>query len=66
LDDEVKHAYPCGTPILPIRLEGVVLLQGLRFVLSNVQWIDATLEPARTHAQIERAVRALARREARQ
>lgn len=59
VDNEVKHAYQCGMPILPVRLEEVNLPKGLRFVLNNVQWIDASGDRDRTRSQLDRAIRAL-------
>lgn len=42
---ELSTAVSFNKPILPFRISHVELTGGLQFMLNNVQWIDATINP---------------------
>ncbi len=46
---ELNHAASAGKPILPFRIEDIVLSSSMRYYLDTRQWLDALSEPLDEH-----------------
>jgi hypothetical protein len=48
---EVQQASDRDRPIVPLRIENVVLDKSLRYYVGSVQWVDALTQPLEQHLE---------------